>query len=227
MVKTSPFNAGSVGSVPGQGTKIPHDSWPKNKNMKQKQYCDKFDKDFLKGPCPKKCKNPYSTLILDFTTYRIPSGSKCFQILKAFLHHLPTSIVAVEKCKTIPIPGPFPCGYFPLSLFSEICGPGVNHFPSSVLILQWPSLSGNSPFISEKCSVVCPSMFSFWNPIIQILDFLGWSSPSFHLFTQLSRIYSSLHLSPGLILSLFYGMSCFCSHLELLRVLFYFLNVPF
>lgn len=115
----------------------------------------------------------------------------------------------------------------PLSLFSEICGPGVNHFPSSVLIFQWPSLSGNSPFISEKCSVVCPSMFSFWNPIIQILYFLGWSSPSFHLFTQLSRIYSSLHLSPGLILSLFYGMSRFCSHLELLRVLFYFLNIPF
>ena len=56
MVKTSPFNAGSVGSVPGQGTKIPHDSWPQNKNMKQKQYCDKFNKDFLKGPCQKNIK---------------------------------------------------------------------------------------------------------------------------------------------------------------------------
>ena len=66
----------------------------------------------------KKSKNPYSTLILDFTTYGIPSGSKCFQILKAFLHHLPTSIVAVEKCETIPIPGPFFVWLlFPLPLF--------------------------------------------------------------------------------------------------------------
>ena len=42
-----------MGSIPSQGTKIPHDSWPKNKNMKQKQYCDKFSKDFLKDPCQK------------------------------------------------------------------------------------------------------------------------------------------------------------------------------
>lgn len=109
---------------------------------------------------------------------------------------------------------------------------GVNHFPSTLLIAQWPSLSGNSTFTSEKCSVVCPSMFSFWNPIILILYFLGWfskisSSLSFHLFAQLSRIYSSLHLFLGLILSLFCWMFHFCSHLELLRVLFYFLNIPF
>ena len=29
-VKTSLSNAGSVGSIPGQGAKIPHASWPKN-----------------------------------------------------------------------------------------------------------------------------------------------------------------------------------------------------
>ena len=32
----------------GQETKIPHVLWPKNKNAKQKQYCNKFNKDFLK-----------------------------------------------------------------------------------------------------------------------------------------------------------------------------------
>ena len=111
MVKTSPFNAGSVGSIPDQGTKIPYDSWPKNKNMKQKQYSDKFNKDFLKGPHQTNLlKNPYSMLILDFTAYGIPRGSNFFPILKAFLHHLPTSIMAVEKFETILIPGPFVCG---------------------------------------------------------------------------------------------------------------------
>ena len=50
MVKTSPSNAGGAGSIPGQGTKIPHTSWPKNQNIKQKQYCNKFNEDFKNGP---------------------------------------------------------------------------------------------------------------------------------------------------------------------------------
>ena len=49
VVKTSPSNAGGVGSIPGQGAKMPHTSWPqKQKNIKQKQYCNKFNKDFKK-----------------------------------------------------------------------------------------------------------------------------------------------------------------------------------
>ena len=47
MVKTSPSNAGDVGSIPGQGAKIPHASGPKNQNIKQKQYCNKFNKKTL------------------------------------------------------------------------------------------------------------------------------------------------------------------------------------
>ena len=50
MVKTSPSNAGGAGSIPGWGAKIPHASWPKHQNMKQKQYCNKFNKDFEKSP---------------------------------------------------------------------------------------------------------------------------------------------------------------------------------
>ena len=47
MVKTSPSSAEGVDSIPGQGARIPHASWPKNqKNIKQKQCCDKFNKDF-------------------------------------------------------------------------------------------------------------------------------------------------------------------------------------
>ena len=37
MVKTSPSKAEGVGSIPGQGAKIPHILWPKNQNMKQKR----------------------------------------------------------------------------------------------------------------------------------------------------------------------------------------------
>ena len=51
MVKTLLSNAGGTGLIPGQGAKIPHASGPKNQNIKQKQYCNKFNKDFKKnGP---------------------------------------------------------------------------------------------------------------------------------------------------------------------------------
>ena len=34
MVKTLPSKPGGVGSMPGQGTGIPRDSWPKKKKNK-------------------------------------------------------------------------------------------------------------------------------------------------------------------------------------------------
>ena len=47
VAKTSPSRAGGwAGPIPGQGTKIPHALWPKNDNVKQKQYCNKFNEDF-------------------------------------------------------------------------------------------------------------------------------------------------------------------------------------
>ena len=42
MVEILPSNTGGVGSITGQGAKIPHASRPKNQNIKQKQYCNKF-----------------------------------------------------------------------------------------------------------------------------------------------------------------------------------------
>ena len=54
MFKTSPSNAGRVGSIPAWGAKIPHASRPKNQNIKQKQYGNKFNKDFKNGPHQKK-----------------------------------------------------------------------------------------------------------------------------------------------------------------------------
>ena len=56
MVKTSPSNAGGAGWIPGRGAKISHASWSKKQNIKQKQYCHKFNKDFKNGPHQKKNK---------------------------------------------------------------------------------------------------------------------------------------------------------------------------
>ena len=49
MVKTLPSNAVGAGLIPGRRAKIPHmPHGQKNQNIKQKQYCNKFNKDFLK-----------------------------------------------------------------------------------------------------------------------------------------------------------------------------------
>ena len=57
VVKTSPSNAGGQGLIPGQGAKIPHALGPKNQNIKQKQYYNKFNKDFKNGPHQKRKKS--------------------------------------------------------------------------------------------------------------------------------------------------------------------------
>ena len=43
VVKTSPSNAGGAGSIPGQELRS-HMPRPESQNMKQKQYCNKFNK---------------------------------------------------------------------------------------------------------------------------------------------------------------------------------------
>ena len=50
VVKTLPSDTGGVGSVRGWEAKILHAFWPKNQNIKQKQDCSKFYKDFKSGP---------------------------------------------------------------------------------------------------------------------------------------------------------------------------------
>ena len=55
MVKNPPSNAGGMGSIFGQGTKIPHAlRSKKKKKIKQKQYCNKFNEDFKNSPHQKK-----------------------------------------------------------------------------------------------------------------------------------------------------------------------------
>ena len=54
VVKTSPSNAGAVGSVPDLKAKNPHVSWPKNQNIKQKHYSNTFNNKDLKSGTDKK-----------------------------------------------------------------------------------------------------------------------------------------------------------------------------
>ena len=47
---TLPSSAEGVDLIPGGGAKIPHILGPKNQNIKQKQYCNKFSRDFKNCP---------------------------------------------------------------------------------------------------------------------------------------------------------------------------------
>ena len=53
VVKILPSNTWAAGSIPGQGARIPHALQPKNQDIKQKQYFNKFNKDFKYDPRPK------------------------------------------------------------------------------------------------------------------------------------------------------------------------------
>ena len=50
VVQTSSSRAAGVGSIPRWEAEIPHASWPKNQNIKQEQYCNKFNKVFKTDP---------------------------------------------------------------------------------------------------------------------------------------------------------------------------------
>ena len=67
MIETSPSNAGDVGLVSGQGTEIPPALQPKKQNVRQRQYCNEFSKDFKNGPHQK-------ILILEKTRNIEPQG---------------------------------------------------------------------------------------------------------------------------------------------------------
>ena len=48
------WGAGGLGLILSQGAKVQHASWPKNQNMKQKKYRNKFNGDLNNGPHQKR-----------------------------------------------------------------------------------------------------------------------------------------------------------------------------
>ena len=51
VVKTLSSDGRGTGLISGWGAKISCILRPKNKNIKQEQYCNKFNKDFRTSPC--------------------------------------------------------------------------------------------------------------------------------------------------------------------------------
>ena len=60
VVKTLPSDAGGVGLIPGQGTKILHTIWPRHQTTEQKPCCNKFKEDFKIVHIKKKHKNTHT-----------------------------------------------------------------------------------------------------------------------------------------------------------------------
>ena len=56
-VKTSPSDVGSVGSIPGGGIKTLYALRPTDRSIKQKQYCNRVNKDFKNGPHQNQSEN--------------------------------------------------------------------------------------------------------------------------------------------------------------------------
>ena len=63
VVKILPSNVRGAGSIPGWGAKIPHTTRPKNQNIKQQQYWNKFNQDFKKWCTSKKSLKDNNNII--------------------------------------------------------------------------------------------------------------------------------------------------------------------
>jgi len=82
-VTTSPSNPGGAGLIPGQGGKIPNASQPKNKSIKQKQYCNKFNKDFKNGVSKMNIFLKFIGEIFSFQNCFLSTlGFKCLELQK-------------------------------------------------------------------------------------------------------------------------------------------------
>ena len=66
VVKILPSNARGKGLIPSWEVKIPYASQPGKQNIKQKQYCNKFNKSFRNGPRQKENILRKSKLQWDF-----------------------------------------------------------------------------------------------------------------------------------------------------------------
>ena len=63
VMKTLPSSAGGTGSIPSQGAKTPIPPGPKEQNIKQKQYWNKFNKDFKNDLHVDVWQNQYNIVI--------------------------------------------------------------------------------------------------------------------------------------------------------------------
>ena len=98
MVKPSLSNAGGVGSIPGRGAKIL--SAKKTKHIKQKRYCNKFNKDFKNGPHQKKSLKKSSKEILHSFIHTIDNIlyviKNTYEMLKSIVEYLKLNVSIIQ-----------------------------------------------------------------------------------------------------------------------------------
>ena len=77
VVKSPPSNAGAADLIPGWDgrARIPHALGPKNQNIKQKQYCSKFNRNFKNGPHQRKILKKNKTLSPDTVTLEVRAST--------------------------------------------------------------------------------------------------------------------------------------------------------
>ena len=106
VVKTLISNAGSVGSIPGQGAEIPHALGPESRNIKQKQYCNRFSEVKRKSlSCvplfcyPMDCSPPGASIHRDAPGKDIGVG--CYALLQG-IFPIQGSSPGLPHCRQIP-----------------------------------------------------------------------------------------------------------------------------
>ena len=94
VVKTSPSRVRGGSFIPDPGANIPHTSWPKNQNIKQKQYCNKFSKDFLKCPPQKKILKNKTIFLVYMSKEIVPNKTAPWSasLVKFYPDSLPLSV---------------------------------------------------------------------------------------------------------------------------------------
>ena len=108
VVKTLASTAGDEGLILDWGVKIPHVSQPKNQNIKQKQYCNKFNKDVKNSPHQKQNLKEKSTLSyhlnlpewLKLKQLTVPSMGKDMEQLE--LSHITKGTATLKKILAVP-----------------------------------------------------------------------------------------------------------------------------
>ena len=85
VVKTSPSSVGGAGLIPGWGAQIPHALQPKNQNLKQKQYCNKFNKDLKKKKHHSKCWGYCTLCCKTVCNYIVPILDNKLAVSERFL----------------------------------------------------------------------------------------------------------------------------------------------
>ena len=141
VLKILSFNEGGAGSIPGRGANIPHASGPKKtQNIKQKQHCNKFTKDFKNGPHKNNLKNIFKLKKKNWTLLR------CLHS-RLLLMKVKSESEVTQSCPTLS--DPMDCSLPGCSLHG-IFQARVLEWVAIAFSLDYPPLNNSLPRASAK-----------------------------------------------------------------------------